>query len=669
MYHIFSLIGFLLSSYVLLRIFKSSGIIESVLVFFCLFTGHVLLAGYILSSLSHLNDLKYWSMLSLASFFISFLLIYTNKKFRQLIFVPIKIFSPISFANIKTEYIHNTSKFEKIIVIPLFLTTLFTGLINLIIVIFTAPNTGDGMTYHLARVAYYLQHNNMNFFDANYWAQVIHPKNATILQIYTYLVSGGNENLIQLVQYISYWIAVISIYGISRKIGGNKIQSMFSALVFALLTEVLLEAATTQNDLIMTAYSGIAIFSLFAFRKSLQLKYLLLSSLAIGILIGIKIYTLLFLPPIALIALYSVIQRQVSLKYLIRNLSVLTISTVLAITVFSLPAGYRENYEKFNNPIGPTYVREIHSFENQSAGSILVNGAKNALRYGFDFLSFDGLPPNSIVNTAQKLIRITPKIIVTGLGIDLNFYDVEKMYSQFFYDKISMPHTDHSYWGILGFGLVMITVGLSATGIIKSGPLRLLSILSLLFFLIQSFMGPYDPWRGRSFILCAVLSVPTTIVCLKLSNKLLQTYLAIIILTGCVSALSTVVIRPYKPLVPINYYNLGAPFFNLSSPSIFSFDRVGQLARNRKSYYEPIKKYYQLVPENASVAVLLPDNSYEYPLFGEGLTRTIIPINSFDKGLQPIPSTAEYLLYSKLISHSSSHDIHLGADWFLRKLR
>jgi hypothetical protein len=98
-------------------------------------------------------------------------------------------------------------------------------------------------------------------------------------------------------------------------------------------------------------------------------------------------------------------------------------------------------------------------------------------------------------------------------------------------------------------------------------------------------------------------------------------------------------------------------------------DRMEQLTRNGIEYLEPLKRFDRLVPGNAAVAVFLYEDSFEYPLFGNHLTRTIIPVNSFTKGFQSIPLNAEYLLYTTNgFPCAASSDVYLGADWYLRKL-
>ena len=85
-----------------------------------------------------------------------------------------------------------------------------------------------------------------------------------------------------------------------------------------------------------------------------------------------------------------------------------------------------------------------------------------------------------------------------------------------------------------------------------------------------------------------------------------------------------------------------------------------------------LKNFDKIVPPKAVVAVCLNPHSYEYPLFGYKLTRIIIPINSFWRGLQPIPATVQYLLWANdfdEIFNRTDSDVYLGKDWYLRKLK
>ncbi len=665
MLNVLALVGPLLSCYFLLRIFRPTETSESVLVFFCLLTAHITALGYVLSFMSHVSDIGYWSILGMGTALISAAAVVWTENARR--FVLPKFRTPCSthFAtSIKSWYVHELSRFEKLLLTPLMLTALLLGILNLTVVFLAAPHNWDSMSYHLARVAYYLQHGNLSYFDANFWAQVCQPKNSTLLLLYTYLVSGRNENATQLVQFISYWVAVCSVYAISRKTGSNRTQSMFAAMVCALLTEWLMEATTTQNDMILTAFFGTTTCSLLTFRKERKSKYLILAALGIGLSVGTKASAFLPLVSIGLVASYALFTTK--LRSVLRNSAILAGSTLVAISVFALPSGYAENYVRFGHPIGPKQVRTEHSYEGRPASWIAVNGTRNVVRFAFDFLSLDGLPGIGIVQKAQTILRSLPSKVMSRLGVDL--VTSEGTRAPFCLSRTPKDHEDSSQWGVLGFSLVWVAVFLSVFGVFKSPDVRVLSIAAVLFFLCQAYAGPYDLWRGRYFITCAVFAVPAVSTFLETRSSLGRAYLILVIVVGCLSAVSAVVLRDNRPLISFRGRTS-------SITSVFTRDRIGQLTGSYGGkYYEAIKAFDSLVPSSATVAVclsggLVGSDFQEYPLFGRHLTRTLIPINSFEKGLQPIPATADYLLYAQgTFPNACPDDILLGDDWYLRRL-
>jgi hypothetical protein len=136
----------------------------------------------------------------------------------------------------------------------------------------------------------------------------------------------------------------------------------------------------------------------------------------------------------------------------------------------------------------------------------------------------------------------------------------------------------------------------------------------------------------------------------------------LIVVLGSFSGITAVLFRDNGAFV-------SARFDRFQAKSIFELDRISQLTISRPDYARPAREFYALVPQDAAVALALKGDSFEYLLFGENLTRSLLPINLFDRGLQPIPDEADYLLYSpNVFPCELPGDIHLGSDWYLRKL-
>ena len=688
-----SLSAIALAAILVTRVLRPAGLVDAFLFYVPIFVAHVLVAGFALSALNELNRLYAWSIAS------GVLLVPAAASY-----LAMRLFARARLARVGTASTATPtedrvgspsvrfrgtglSRGDKLLIAMLLFTALVLAVVNFELALNVAPHNWDSMTYHLARMAYYLQHGNLSAYDANFYAQVIHPKNSTLLLLYTYLVSGRHENLTQLVQFVAYGVAIAALYGICRRLGRDRYSSLFAALVFALLIECLMQATTTQNDMLLTAFAAIVVYGLLGFRERSEQRYLLLAGLSAGIMLGVKASALLTAPSLAVTAAWALLHRNGrGWRSLVNgriagNVAVLTLALTAGGFLFALPSGYLENWRLFGNPIGPESgpaleMRKI-TFEGESASYILANGTRNLLRYAFEFLSLDGLPrvdvddcynerttsrvpvPDEYLNSVlgnlipflQRAVRAAPAALVRMVGLDLETQQATRM--SFRLGKLPASHEDHSYWGIFGFALVWPLTLLALLGLIKEPGMRVLALSATLFVLAQAYCGQYDPWRGRFFLTAAVFAVPLVACCTRYPNRLWRGYLTGIVLLGCLSAFTAVwwraSDRPWQ---------------------MHLMTRLQQLTCNRYNYYEAIRHFDEQVPHNATVALFLgwDRHAFEYPLFGAGLTRTLIPINSFWRGPQAIPLQADYLLYSAGMIETGPGDIHLGEDWYLRKL-
>ena len=87
----------------------------------------------------------------------------------------------------------------------------------------------------------------------------------------------------------------------------------------------------------------------------------------------------------------------------------------------------------------------------------------------------------------------------------------------------------------------------------------------------------------------------------------------------------------------------------------------------RPDIYVPYKRFDELVPETATVALGTINDDYEYPLYGPHLSRRLLAINPFEQGLRPIPKQADYLFFAKSVIRPQPGDIRLGTDTTMRE--
>jgi 4-amino-4-deoxy-L-arabinose transferase-like glycosyltransferase len=557
--------------------------------------------------------------------------------------------------------------FEKRLLAALLGTTALVGILNLVVLLSTAPNNVDSMYYHLTRMAYYLQQGHLGYYDAAYWAQVVHPKNSTILQIYAYLISGRNENLTQVIQFVAYWVAVVVVFGIAQSIGFRRSASLFAALIFALLIQCIMQSNTTQNDILVALYIAVGVYSFLSFRASKKKRYLLLAGVQLALAIGTKLTAILALPSVFIIALLALLPRGMQgIRRALANSAVFSLAFMFGTLIFVLPSSYLENYFHFGHPLGPKDVRNEHNAVDMNDDFALNSWIANLLRLGFDFLSLDGLPPVRPVNQVQTVLRSPAAGAMRAIGVDLE--KTNSFWRKFSYQRRPVAHEERSFLGIFGFALIWPAVLLFLWRFPKFTNGIWLACGAFVFIVTLSYGLAYEPWHGRRTIIFAVFAAPLAGYCLDWKDRRwLRYYLAVIVGVGCVSAISAVLFRHNRALIP------------RFEKSVFQMDRLQQLTSNEPSHYEPIRKFEELVPPDATVAVCLRNYFFEYPLFGELLTRKLIQLNSFWRGKQSLPDEADYLLYSEGYFDPKDGDIKLArtnaecgssdcGDWYLRKL-
>ena len=114
--------------------------------------------------------------------------------------------------------------------------------------IFTVPYNYDSMTYHLARIGYWIDHQSVAHYITNIDRQIYSPVLDEYNLLYIMLLSG-NDTFVNFLQYFSMFAAAYFIYHSARKLGTTKIFSFFGAFIFMLMPLTISQSITTQNDL------------------------------------------------------------------------------------------------------------------------------------------------------------------------------------------------------------------------------------------------------------------------------------------------------------------------------------------------------------------------------------------------------------------------------------
>jgi hypothetical protein len=388
----------------------------------------------------------------------------------------------------------------------------------------------------------------------------------------------------------------------------------------------------------------------------------------------VKATFVLAVPSVALVAAEALAFRCRRPSTFVREGFLFAATSALFLGMAVFIGGHAENVARFGNLIGPRFVVDAHSSSGQTLAERPRLMLLNAARYGIEFLSLDGAP-----DFVRPLVRLQTAVrgmaarAFASVGLDVT--GAEGSRSRFDLSKSPCSAEDTSYWGILGFGLILPFV--AAVAWTRSVPrlLRVLAVAAVVFFLVQAFACPYNMWHGRYFSTMAIFAAPVAAEVARWRSPLWRGYAVVLTAIACLFAISAVTFRPDCRVNP--------PLFGGSSKPFWKLSRIEQLSlpphNSNPADFEMIRIFDRVVPRDAVVALALLGNRPEYAFFGEGLTRTLIPMNSFEGGpfgaLQPLPERAEWLLYSETVGipHEPG-DMQLpnlpGQDFcYLRRLR
>lgn len=210
----------------------------------------------------------------------------------------------------------------------------------------TVPFNWDSMTYHLARVANWIQNASVKYYPTNIKRQLYYSSFTEYYILHICLLFQ-NDKFVNLVQWCAYIVSAVLIYGIADELKIKRVVAMFSALLFMLCPLAIAESQTTQVDLAGTMWILIFAYYILLIKKRenplLQkenFKNIVLCGAAIGFGYLTKA-SICFMMPVFLIWLFvDCIKRKDKLKEMI-------ICSMMAggiIVILAMP-GFIRNYK------------------------------------------------------------------------------------------------------------------------------------------------------------------------------------------------------------------------------------------------------------------------------------------------------------------------------------
>ena len=664
-YALISIIAMLTAAIWLARMTHPRTRVESLLTLALAITTLVFFTGLGASTITQFRSLGCWALMSVLLLALVSVPLLFSRDLRAVCLRKGDMMADIE-GRIKAA---GTRGFTIRILLLLAITVGIVALVNLVFILSFEPSTQDALSTHLARMAYFLQQGSMAMYDANRWEQMAYPKVSMALFAYVYLLFGRLANATELVQYLAYFVSMIAVYGITRQLGNSRRGSLFSALVFGLLTICIVETTSTQTDLLMTACIGSTLYYLLAYRSWRQPKYLALAATAFVLAVAIKATFVLTVPAllVAGVCLLFPLYRAKTLP--VRHLLIGVAALAGAVILIAFPAGYWDNMQTFGDPFGPTTLRStLLTSEQKTPATLLGTGGMNFLRYGVDNLQLDGTWPLPYAHAISWGLIAVPRAVFTGLGLDLQSSFGTRPYVagyRFSYDHPwQMADDSVSTWGTLGLLLLWPVLLITLFQRRASRDHRIFALAGLVYAITLSSIILYDPFHGRFLTTGALFVVPLLAPWLAARTRLARGYLVVALIIGCVTALTAALFHNQT-------FFFDGHFGGKEKKSTYSLSPEDQLTRMCPS--PMLRRFEYFVPDDAVVAMHAM-NASEFLFFGRYLSRTLRPVRIMGLQELPIPAGTDFLVYDRNDHPFQTGDIWLSGtscaagDFYLRPL-
>ena len=459
------------------------------------------------------------------------------------------------------------------------LTTLVTALIS-------PPNNWDSMTYHMSRVEYWIQNKGIHFFTTNNHRQNVFAPFSEFFILHLQILSGS-DIFANLVQWISLVIALTAVSLICKEFGLGQRLQLISAVFICSLPIVLLQAPSTQNDIVVSTF----ILLFYYYQIKLVNKYSISSICFAGLALGLGIltkgtsYILLFAIGITYFAYLSFFKIWDLKNTIFRYGIIFSIGLLI-----NLPH-YLRNLFKYNDFLGlgtlPSVINEFFSF------GVMFSNLIRHIAYQL----------GTNINIINWYIYRIVKILLGNNISDPKTSFLDRDFRPPFFSL----HEDAA-GNIIHTLVIIIIFFISLVFIKQVKRIQLTSLfIAVISILLYCFLLKWQPWTGKLLPLF-IITTPFLMVALSyiLQIKEFKITFYIILIIMLVGTF------------PYLFHNKSRPLLASNDKSILHQERFESYFNNRPDLYIQYEKIISKldkieVSKKDSIALHLGGDGWDYP--------------------------------------------------------
>lgn len=447
------------------------------------------------------------------------------------------------------------------------------ALVELLLVLTVAPNTWDGLMYHLSRVALWLQSESVFHMDGGTVWQTDHQANGEFIYGWTMLLSGGDV-FVGMVQWIAAIACAAAVYWGARILRFARVEAVFAAAVFYTFPQIVTQATSTYIDLQAALF--VAIFALFAYRGYRQRSRsdVLVAGLAMGVGIGIKATVIIAVPGLAVLAVVGLRRIKPDWRFIVVSLAVIALASAVLGS-----SRYIQNMTETGSPEGDAASGGVARTEP------LLQSFEQIAWTFVDIPGLNGTLPDQVLR--EGTVRVFPD------GTDPGPAYVSEDYVAF---------------GPIGW-LVLVPLVLWFA-FARRSPLdrRLAAIAALLYVIVHATLVETYHWAPHTLVTGVLIASPL------LAWTARVAWLRHLVALLALFTLSVILVQ-----------NARKPLWPTWSPGL---DRAVQQGIPYE-WGSNVANYDAMLPADARVLFIGPaSNTWDYPVFGPSLNRYVYRLES-----------------------------------------
>ena len=372
----------------------------------------------------------------------------------------------------------------------------------LVVALLSPPNTSDSMSYHLARVANWIQQSSVEFYPTAVLRQLYQNPLAEYAILHLQLLSG-NDYYANLVQFFCFAAVGITASLLAQECGQSVKTQIIAAFLTATVPMAILQASGTQNDLVVALFVLTFLYFYLKAVKSGDWSDFFFAGLSLGAALLSKGTGYVFCFPIGAFLFFGYFFAHKTTAARLRFVRQ-TVAVVLLAVAFNT-AQYSRNYQLFGAPLSTGEDKVTN--RNISSSMVISNVVRNyALHLGTHSDAANDFLTESAADTLGSEIA-NPDSTYLKIPFSVQYSENED----------SAGNVAH---------IILLTICLLASLFYRGDerkPIVIISLSIVAGFLLFCSLLMWQPWASRLHLPLFMLgSIPIAVILSRLSSRIIE---------------------------------------------------------------------------------------------------------------------------------------------------